>query len=591
MYYFLSSSESFFGIACIVRRKVGKGSNIPLVKLKVLSRICSLLTSSFSFYGKMDCWHFIETTSSGQPILRENEKDILIDQMVGLYHNKSKILDRQKGRIFLTSQRIIYVDNLKPTKNSVYVELDDIESLQYSSRFLKRSARLILFLKTADARDLGYNHKKDEDKGITSWVCPICMVTNESEGSITADTKEPPICLNCGVPADYELIKNSISFTGEALEERDPNHSQIPTSTNEQDGNVCPACTFINHPLISNCEICGTRLSNVKIRKKDLKFKDSRVQLELENPVSASTNHSMKFFIQLSFRKSDGLLFAQATEKTLEDLKKANSSHIFNKNLVSINGIDVNNNLPDEMPVLETQLSKIGIASLEKSRETQLLKNDILFNSALTDLNNLMSLVDEIETLFNGHRKKLVGEGKELQKPLLILDREKFYNKSLFLDEIAREIYEFAISEFKESKERVGYVMIPLVDLYAMYNKSMRIGTGLISPEEMKEACERFEQLNLFELKLTRINKRILCIASKDSFEFLKSRIIDLAQTFNGCDLLLLTKKLNEETSSSWTIGILMEILKNCVDEGYLVIDEQISGIYYYKNSFWSIPE
>lgn len=534
----------------------------------------------------MDCLHFIETTSSGQPILRENEKDMLIDQMVGLYLNKSKILNRQKGRVFLTSQRIIYVDNLKPTKNSVCLELDDIESLEYSSKFLKRSARLIIFTKTPDSKVSDRKYKKEADKGTTIWVCPICMVTNETEGEFTVDTEQPPVCINCGVPADYEMTKSSISFSCDTLKHEAP---VIGSSRKKDDENVCPACTFINHPLINNCEICGTRLSNAKVRKENLKFKDSRVHFELENASAKSQETLPTLFVQLSFRKSDGLLFAQATEKALDDLKKANSSHIFNKNSISVNGVRVDNSSSNDLPFLETKLSKIGIASLEKSRETQLLKNDILFNNALTDLNKLMSLVNEIEFLYTGNRKNLMGDEKEMQKPLLILDREKFCNKSLFLDEIAREIYEFAISEFKESKERLGYVMIPLVDLYAMYNKSMRIGTGLISPEEMREACERFEELNLLELKLTRINKRVLCISSQDSFEFLKRKIIDTAEALNGCDILLFTQKLNDETSSSWTIGILMEILQNCVDEGDLLIDEQISGIYYYQNCYWPI--
>lgn len=530
----------------------------------------------------------METTSSGQPILRENEKDILIDQMVGLYHNKSKVLNRQRGRIFLTSQRIIYVDNSKPTKNSVSLELDDIDSIEYSSKFLKRSARLILFMKSSDTQDIDGKSKRENTT--TSWVCPICMITNETKGVFTKDTDPPPICVNCGVPADYEMTKASINISHPSSYENSSTEQKSSKAISD-DQNSCPACTFINHPQISNCEVCGTRLPNVKVRKNlgEMNFKDSRVHFELEHPTSKGKSPDSIQFVQLSFRKSDGLLFAQATEKVLDDLKKAEASHIFNKNLVSINGVSVNNDDSKNLPFLETKLSRIGIASLEKSRETQLLKNDILFNNALTDLNKLMSLATDIEMLYSGHKNKLMGEEREIQKPLLIIDREKFCNRSLFLDEIAREIYGFAISEFKDNKERLGYVMVTLVDLYAMYNKSMRIGTGLISPQEMREACARFEQLNLNELRLTKINRRVLCLSSNDSFEFLKRRILDLTESANGCDLLQLTQQLNEGTASSWTIGILMEVLQSCVDKGDLVIDQQVSGICYYKNYCWPV--
>ncbi|QLL32046.1 hypothetical protein HG536_0C02150 [Torulaspora globosa] len=527
----------------------------------------------------MDCWHFVEVAASGQPILREGEKDILIEQVVGLYNDKRKILNCQKGRVFLTSQRIIYVDHSNPTRNSVCLELDDIESIEYSSKFLRRSARLILFLKGSSDRNASSN--REVETVTSSWSCPICMVTNEMEGSLTEYTDPLPICINCGVPADYELIKSSINIS------KDANEGQ------SADENSCPACTFINHPQITNCEVCGTRLPTGMAQKRRPQFrrpfKDARVQLELEQtPAKVDPDRTARF-VQVSFRKSDGMLFTQATAKSLEDLKKAQMGTLFNKNLVSVDGVPVNYDYSKELPILETKLSKVGIASLESSRENQLLKNDILFNSALTDLNKLMSLVNDIEALYAGHKAKLIGEGKDMQRPLLIIDREKFYNRSSFLDEIARDIYGFAISEFKDNGERIGYGMITLVDLYAMYNKSMRIGTGLISPAEMREACERLNELNLRDLKLTRINGRVLCLASDHSLAFLRDKILSLTECKNGRDLLQLTQLLNEGGSNSWTIGILTEVLQDLIEKGDLVTDEQISGVAYHRNIYWPL--
>lgn len=541
----------------------------------------------------MECWHFAEATSSGQPILRENEKDILIDQMVGLYHNKSKILNRQRGRIFLTTQRIIYVDDLKPTKNSLSLELIGIESLQFSSRFLRRSARLILFVKEVDdSHILGPDGMPKANQDCTStWICPICMVTNETKGEFMEDTHPRPVCANCGVSADYEMTKDSITISRSHYYQ-DGNDKGAGLATNI---NQCPSCTFINHFQITNCEICGTRLPNSKIRQSSngkLGFKDSRVHFELERTAS-STKHpdddDLTDFVQISFRKSDGVLFTQATEKTLKDLKKNELNVLYNKNLVSVNGVKIKDESFAELPLLETKLRKIGITSLEESGENQLLNNDIIFNNALTDLNSLMSLGSDIEKLYAGRSTKMIGDRKDAHKPMLILDREKFCNRSLFLDEIAREIYEFAISEFKAEKEKLGCVMITLVDLYAMYNKCMRIGTGLISPQEMREACERFEQLGLTDLRLTKVNGRVLCLASKNSFVFVKTKVLDIVHANTGCDLLLLMQLLNEVSSNTWTIGIIMEVLQNCIDECDLVIDEQISGIHYYMNEYWSM--
>ncbi|QID86966.1 Vacuolar protein-sorting-associated protein 36 [Saccharomyces pastorianus] len=569
----------------------------------------------------MEYWHYVETTSSGQPLLRENETDIFIDQSVGLYHGKSKILQRQRGRVFLTSQRVIYIDDSKPTQNSLGLELDDLAHVDYSSGFLTRSPRLILFFKDSSSKD-ALEKRADAmcSNVVSTWVCPICMVSNETRGEFAKDTLPLPICVNCGVPADYELTRSSINSSNTT------NTTSSDQSGSDSDKNVCSACTFVNHPQIGNCEICGHRLPNAsKVRSKLNKlrsFHDSRIHIELEKhslsksksshsassaaPSSSSSTATPTEFVQLSFRKSDGVLFSQATEKALEGILHEKNKHIFNQNVVSVNGIDVTetangHDCDNDVLFVETKLSRIGIASLEKSRENQLLNNDILFNNALTDLNKLMSLATSIERLYknsniamkktttNFQDESTINEPKA-KRPLLILDRDKFLNKELFLDEIAREIYEFTLSEFKDSNNdnnNTNYMIVTLVDLYAMYNKSMRIGTGLISPMEMKEACERFEHLGLNELRLVKVNKRILCLTS-EKFDVVKEKLVDLINENPGSDLLKLTQILSSNNSqSNWTLGILMEVLQSCVDEGDLLIDKQLSGIYYYKNSYW----
>ena len=116
--------------------------------------------------------------------------------------------------------------------------------------------------------------------------------------------------------------------------------------------------------------------------------------------------------MQLSFRKSDGVLFSQATERALENILSEKNKYIFNQNVVSVNGIEITkeanaHDYNNDMPFIETKLSRIGIASLEKTRENQLLNNDILFNNALTDLNKLMSLATSIERLYKNSNKTM----------------------------------------------------------------------------------------------------------------------------------------------------------------------------------------
>ena len=124
-------------------------------------------------------WHYVETTSSGQPVLRENEKDIYVEHPLACYQGKSKILGKQRGRVYLTSQRIIYIDDEAPALQSVALELDDVASVEYSSKFLRKSARLILFLKDALENE-GSKTRHSENRSVKKyrWTCPICEALN-----------------------------------------------------------------------------------------------------------------------------------------------------------------------------------------------------------------------------------------------------------------------------------------------------------------------------------------------------------------------------------------------------------------------------
>ncbi|AMD19955.1 HCL196Cp [Eremothecium sinecaudum] len=517
----------------------------------------------------LNYWNYPEITASGQPVLRENEKDIYVEQNVGLYHGKSKILNKQTGRCYLTSQRLIYIDDLINSGESLYLELDDIKDLQYSSKFLKRSARIIIFLKRYSGSDYrknrsGVNPHSSVQK--STWTCPICMVTNESSGELK--DRIPP-CLNCGVSPDYSMVANTVVTT-------------VSETANIQGGqavNTCSACTFINHPQLGNCEICGTRLATAKQawNNNAAGYRDTRIKIQLES--SSGLKEGDAPFVQISFHKSDGQIFFQALSKVLESLEDSQLKHLYNQNLVSVNGVALNS----ELILNENKTNQIGIASLERSKEQQILKNDILLNNALTDLNNLMALANDIENLYKND-----GGNRDKELPLLIIDRDKFLNKSAFLDEISREIYQLLISEFKDQMETNGGILVTMVDLYALYNKTMRIGTGFISPQEMREACERFPKLGLTEMKLTKVNNRVLCISSGNSFEFIKKKIINIAEVTPGSDLLQIAQSLNQNNSNTWAIGIVMEVLQNCITEGDLLIDEQISGIHYYVNSKWT---
>lgn len=573
-------------------------------------------------FAHMTYFQSVQIKNSGRPILSNDEHDIIINDAVGLYKDNQRIEDKQNGRIFLTNKRLIYVDNLSPLNSSVSLNLNDIDSIDYQSRLLKRSSRLIIFLisnknnqvhnqsnllnrsSSSSSSFLPSFSSPNSICSTTEWICPICSATNVSDGKITLTSTNFPVCNNCGVQMDYNMTKDSVKYH--------INNITPTTDTNKhKNGLSCPKCTFLNHSSMKYCEMCDTRLPQ---SQNIISSSSSSNNNHNNNNIDLQSSDIPKY-IQISFRRTDGSLFFEATKKALNDLKLDNGT--FNQNLASVNGIPVTqkNNISNSTfttltttPMPNTNIEFMGINGLERYKETQLLNNDILFNNALQDLNNLMSLANSIEDLYRLQNKNLSNNyisNKNIIETNLIIDREKFLNQDSFLNELSREIYDFAMLEFKDN-EINNNVLIPLIDFYAMYNKAMRIGTGLISPQELKEACQRFSKLGLNDLKLITLNKRILCLATNNSFDFIKKQILELLSKNPGLDILKLTQLLNDmadqhksklnNTSGSnnnnntqnsvWTVSIIEEILQSCVNNGILVIDEDLSGVYYYTNRF-----
>lgn len=508
----------------------------------------------------MDCWQSVDTTESGQPQLRSGERDVFMDKAVGLYIGKFRVEKRQKGRAFLTTERIIYIDDEDPRSYSLALELKDIQRISYSAKFWKRSAKLILFLDSS--RPPRGEIQSVESATIYKWTCPICNSTNRYQGVLDPKATELPDCNTCGVPLDFDLAKETISLEGSVSKE-------------------CPACTFMNHSDLLECEICGTKLLPTKKHSKNLSR--LRYPIKLEGHGNHNDTSDGSNYIQLSFRSSDGLLFAEAADKVLRNYKNKDSDSGYNQNVASINGEYTESaDVLKVVPISKTGFIKPGIMGLEDSKESQLLTNDIVFNQSLLDLNKLMALAETIERLYNGNSKTT----KDSRKPGLLIDREKFLNKDLFVDEIAREIYEFVLTDLR-SQDSQNHFIVTLVDLYAIYNKSVRIGSGLISPQEMREACERFGALNLNDLELVKINNRVLCLETKNSREYAKNQVLEITEKHPGQHILKLLQTMDKNKNGIWTLGVISEVIESCVSEGYILIDEHVSGVYYYRNTIW----
>src|SRR5437667_12239661 len=95
----------------------------------------------------MNRWKNIDRTSAGRPTLVDGEVILFVQNSIGLYDgyllspghaniSKFKSPNHQNGNIYLTSHRVCYVDEMKPLLYSIGVELQQIDKIETSVRFL-----------------------------------------------------------------------------------------------------------------------------------------------------------------------------------------------------------------------------------------------------------------------------------------------------------------------------------------------------------------------------------------------------------------------------------------------------------------------
>lgn len=126
----------------------------------------------------MGWWSRLELTAGQRPHLKPNETELLVQSHVGLYEGKAKAPLFQDGRVYLTSDRICYVDSKSPSSQSIELALADIDSVAYYGGFMRSSAKITARMK------LVYNNgseqpNKDSNKDDKS----SCSAKNNSTTS------------------------------------------------------------------------------------------------------------------------------------------------------------------------------------------------------------------------------------------------------------------------------------------------------------------------------------------------------------------------------------------------------------------------
>ncbi|KAK9453937.1 EAP30/Vps36 family-domain-containing protein [Dipodascopsis uninucleata] len=581
----------------------------------------------------MRFWSSIELTSAHRPTLLPYETDIMVQSSTGIYEGRLRIPDYQDGRLYLTSHRVCYVDNTEPLTHSVAINLTDVATIQYSAGFMKSSPKITLNMKDStlslsspgtpvsmisNSNSLSSGSSLDVTTQLKSiannsqsfkltWTCPICSYSNIIPSGYIHGSSPLPSCTMCGVKppitvieevwlksvntSDSSTANDQISDSSHATPIIDKDSKAV--SIDEENGVTCNVCTFVNHPLLKSCEMCGSKLGWVfnpadYVMDEDAqKLQDSYFPFIFNKAVSDQKENVPKS-VRLSFRSGgDKIFYERLTAIVLEKTWLKNQAKSKNISL-SVNSSSLIKSFSDT-PTSEVpeSLPKFGIHGLQRMNENELKQNTSLLTS-LDDLKSLMSKAKEMVSLAETFASKLSsapGVPKDAREVLRdssralslsspIVTREMAGGgNDLFYAELARQLAEFLGNGVLQLQGGI----VTLFDLFALYNRAR--GISLISPNELYSACQTFEKLGL-PLKLRRFKSGLWVVeeAKLSSADKLHSLISYIKSSERGLTAQDISLKFG------WSVGVASEELYVAMELGQLCCDIVTEGTFYYHN-------
>ncbi|GMG26271.1 unnamed protein product [Ambrosiozyma monospora] len=544
-------------------------------------------------------WKNAPLTSSGRPVLLEKEHEISIQDNIGLYQDNLKLLDYQNGRIYLTSRRLIFVigSNKNKSKNvkhtSIALDMMEVSRLELYTGFLKSSPKIIIHLKpkddsvtTSDLSMAPTSSQTNDDEIYqhdVNWVCPICYFSNPIPAKQVSAIKrglskaELPVCHSCGVKASIEII-NQLQEDANDVSNSQPKPQEIDYLT--LDGSQCTKCTFINHPSMLHCEMCGAPLASLNLPTQLLDpsalhthgnsstVSASKSTLTLRTEEYGNSKYPKENIVKLSFRNGGSRLFYQKFQEAVEkaEWRYADENDGLNRGAIKLNpGMDANTMTSHDLTnqfekaIQESNNNKVhvpqsvGIHGLQANHTKKNYETSMLLNNSLQDLEILMAKGKELIKLGRSYQLLLMNDSSNKNSAsqqidenasllhnskasIKILDNiitknefsKSYANSSkltsltnlkkgkstangtsattksgfstLYIEELARQIFEFVVDENLLDKNNG---LITLYELYSSYNKAR--GINLISPVELYDCVSYFEKLNL-NLKVTRLD-------------------------------------------------------------------------------------
>ncbi|KAI1209854.1 Vps36-domain-containing protein [Annulohypoxylon truncatum] len=609
----------------------------------------------------------IDLTTALRPSYLPDEVLLFVQDNVGLYEGKYKLANQQNGQVYLTSHRICYVDKQEPRKHSVALDLKDVERYEFYAGFLKSSPKVTLIPKPAKrgslqsravaatstaSRNGGASPSPASDSAFRSpststpqtasatWICTICSFPNPVPSNFdptTANAHTPlPPCLACGIkPALTHILKASISnATSRQVTSSAPTHQSpfaLPsrpqstglaandvggpeggvsspnrrTGSATSDGFQCPRCTFLNHPSLLSCEICGAPLIS-----HDVPIAAVAGQPRTDSPgptlnVASVAGLENPESVKVSFRGGGDKIFYERLKSSMTQRKwllqeappvPNGGSNDVRSDSLSASGSGTSRN------------KTAGIAGLEKMGLDRRKNNELVIGSAFEDLEALMASAKEIVALaesfsrqVNGGTEKATSEANALlaesASQLGLVTTKDIVggsgSESLYLSELARNLAEFLTDDARGVLKKAGGI-ISLVDLWAMFNRA-RGGVELVSPNDFEKAARMWGKLRL-PVRLRTFKSGVMVVQSRDqtdgtTIKALLAWLRDLHDIPPDRDVTWDWQEFGRGVTAQdaaerfgWSIGVAEEELEMAEEKGVLCREEGIEGLKFWEN-------
>ncbi|KAJ1735916.1 Vacuolar protein-sorting-associated protein 36 [Coemansia biformis] len=514
-----------------------------------------------------------------RPLLARGESIICVQNRVGLYKGAARDEEHDNGTVYLTTRRVVYVDQQRPRERSVALDLAHVHQCSLHSGFLYASGKISLRIRPPVGSNGSSAPGARPDTPLLAagadpeagWRCTICEHANRDGAK----------CALCGVPR--QAGAPDLGFGGAG--------GPSALGTTASDAVRCPTCTFDNHTSMARCEMCDGELRPATPARADHGDAASPMR-------EADSDEGAGEVVRLSFRGGGSSQFYTA-------LKDALSDPAWTAPPAATDGTPGDARAGPRSTTgtppagARGRTSAVGgISTIVSTAHATERARDVTLRSGFSDLdaltataNELVEMAEHIATQLNSPaasklRRKAGGESDEdsaarvdaFRRYLLDLGIDSPVTKdsagAVFHEELARELCDYLENYVSKCGGTVA-----LVDAYCLYNRAREF--SLVYPSDFVQACRKFEELGL-SLRLREYPSGLLAIEDPGtaSDALIATRIGSYIQSFGP------VTANDVAAMEDCPLTLAEERLWLCERAGQVCRDESVEGVRFYANVF-----